>query len=194
MALTAIDVALLPPPSLTQRAIELSAALPAAESQGLVLGPDHLPHITLVQTFIETNDADAVFARIDDIVRGQAPLDLHVFGGAAAARSVWMGIDRTPALVDLHTRLMAAVLPYEHRDGDVTAFFGSDARERDAQWVAHYRTSSSVDAFRPHITLGHGAQPPAIPPSDVRVDRIAACHLGRFWSCRRVLRAWSLVG
>jgi 2'-5' RNA ligase superfamily len=193
MALTAIDVALLPPPPLAQHAIELSASLPHAESQGVLLGPDHLPHVTLVQAFVDADESADVFARIDEILRRQAPLDLHVFGGAAGARSVWIGIDRTPALVDLHTRLMAAVLPYERRDGDASAFFGNDARDRDVHWVAHFRTASSFDAFRPHITLGHAAEPPAIPPCDVRVDSIAACHLGRFCSCRRVLRAWSLA-
>lgn len=193
MAVTAIDVALLPPEPVAQRAIEISAALPRAESRGLLLGRDYLPHITLVQAFVDVADHDALFARIGDVVREQAPLDLHIVGGAAGASSVWMGIERTPALVDLHTRLMAAALPYERPAGDVMAFSGGDARDRDVQWVAHYRTASSFDAFVPHLTLGHAARPPAIPPFDARADRVAACQLGRFCSCRHVLRHWTLT-
>jgi hypothetical protein len=48
----AIDIAILPPADVSARAIALSAALPADESQGLLLGVDRLPHITLTQQFV----------------------------------------------------------------------------------------------------------------------------------------------
>ena len=46
--------------------------------------------------------------------------------------------------------------------------------------------------FRPHITLRHASHPPTIEPFDFTATTVAACHLGRFCSCRRVLRSWTL--
>jgi hypothetical protein len=101
-----------------------------------------------------------------------------------------MSIERTPALVDLHSRMLDAALPFDRERGDASAFVDNDARDRDVQWVTSYRTSSSGDAFQPHITLGHAARSLAIEPFEFEATTIAACHLGRFCSCRRVLREW----
>jgi hypothetical protein len=75
-------------------------------------------------------------------------------------------------------------------DGDAAAFFGKDARERDVLWVREFRRNSSLERFRPHITLGHAARPPAIEPFEFTPTRIAVCHLGRFCTCRRIIRTW----
>ena len=52
-ALVAIDVAILPPRTISDHAFRLSAALPPAESQGLLLNNTNRPHITLTQQFSE---------------------------------------------------------------------------------------------------------------------------------------------
>jgi 2'-5' RNA ligase len=192
MSLIALDIAVLPPDDVTQRAIALSASLPAAESQGLCLGPDYLPHVTLVQAFVDEREIVPLFTQVEDIVPERPPLHLRVSGGRSGASSVWMGIEPALVLVELHQHLLDAVLPFERADGDVSAFFGGDARERDVRWVAQYRETSSGRAFQPHITLGHASHSPVIEPFDFTATRVAACHLGRFCSCRRVLRAWHL--
>lgn len=60
-------------------------------------------------------------------------------------------------------------------------------------WVTGYRLKSSFGAFTPHISLGHGDQPPAIEPLTFTATMVAACHLGRFCSCRTILRSWELA-
>jgi len=192
MPLIALDIAILPPDEVARRATELSASLPRGESQGLLLGPGYLPHITLVQLFADTSETNTLLTQVEDIVRDRSPLHLRVSGGRSGASSVWMGIEPAPVLVELHQHLLDAVLPFEHGDGDASAFFGGDARERDVRWVAQYRETSSGRAFQPHITLGHASHPPVIEPFDFTARRVAACHLGRFCSCRRVLRAFHL--
>jgi 2'-5' RNA ligase len=187
----AIDIAILLPPSVADRAIALSAALPKKESQGLRLGrDDYLPHITLLQQFVGADALSEFLDRIGDVVQRARPIALRVTGGGMGSSSVWMSIERTPALVGLHARVLDAALPFDRERGDVSAFVDSDARDRDVQWVTGYRASSSGDAFQPHITLGHAARPPAIDPFEFEATTIAACHLGRFCSCRRVLREW----
>jgi 2'-5' RNA ligase len=188
----AIDIAILPPAQVSERAIALSAALPPAESQGLLLGPDRLPHITLTQQFVPVDQLDVLLAQVDRVVRGHEPLPLRVTGGGKGNSSVWVSIAHSPTLVSLHERLLEATASIEVEDGDVSAFLGDAAREPDVRWVREFRRESSFVRFTPHITLGHAEEPPDIEPMDFLATRIAVCHLGRFCTCRRVIRAWDL--
>jgi 2'-5' RNA ligase len=192
-SLVALDVAVLPPPDVAEKAIAISAALPAEESEGLRLDGDHLPHITLTQMFARTEELEQVLARVDEVVRDHAPMTLRVAGAGQGTNSVWMEIEKTPPLATLHERLMEALRGLERPDGGTSAFFDEDARLRDVLWVAGYRLKSSFHHYTPHITLGHGARPPAIEPFSFVADRIAVCHLGRFCTCRHVLRSWPLT-
>ena len=106
--------------------------------------------------------------------------------------SAWLAIEKAPALVSLHEQLMESLRGVERPDGGTAAFFGDDARLRDVMWVAGYRLKSSFHHFEPHITLGHAAAPPAVEPFDFQADTVAVCHLGRYCTCRRVLRRWRL--
>lgn len=190
--ITAIDIAILPPADVSLRAIALSTALPAGESQGLMLGGDRLPHITLTQQFVPSTSLDALLDEIDRAVRGHRPLRLRVTGGGRSSNSVWMSIERTPELVALHERLMKATESFETTTGDASAFFGEDARDRDICWVREFRRESSFDRFTPHITLGHASEPPVVEPMDFVATTVAVCHLGRFCTCRRRIGAWDL--
>lgn len=190
--LVALDVAILPPPDVTRQAIAISRSLPQEGSNGLVLDAEHLPHVTLIQQFVREEELDQAFARMDEVLRHQPSLRLRVSGGGGH-RTLWMTIDRTPALVELHERLMEALRGVERPGGTPAAFFGGDARAADILWVAGYRLKSSFGQFTPHVTLGHGNHPPAIEPFTFDASSVAACHLGRFCTCRRVLRQWTLT-
>ena len=188
----ALDVAVLPPPGVTARALELSASLPADEFHGLRLDESHLPHITLTQMFARANELEEVFARVDEVVRGFKPLTLRVTGGGQGTNSVWMEVEKTPALMQLHEQLMEALRGLERPDGGTGAFFDEDARLRDVLWITSYRLKSSFHHYTPHITLGHGSAPPAVEPLAFEADTVAVCHLGKFCTCRQVLRRWTL--
>jgi hypothetical protein len=190
--LLALDIAILPPPDARERAVRLSATLRGSESQGLRLDAEHLPHITLTQQFVRLDELDAVFGRVDEALRGQPPLTIHVTGGGTGASSVWMAVTRTAAISRLHERLMESLRGFERPGGGPAAFFEGDARAGDVVWVAGYRLKSSLSAYTPHITLGHASEPPRVDPLTFEATTVAACHLGRFCSCRRVLRSWEL--
>jgi 2'-5' RNA ligase len=192
-ALVAVDVALLLPPDVREQACALSAALPAAESHGLRLDDDHLPHVTLTQGFVREEELDAAFERIDEALRGVSPLTVHVTGGGRGARAVWMTVERSGALVTLHERLMDALRGFERPGGTTGAFVDGDARVGDIAWVTGYRLTSSLSSFNPHVTLGHASRAPDVAPFTFMANTVAACHLGRFCSCRRVLRSWELI-
>jgi 2'-5' RNA ligase len=188
----AIDIAVLPPGEVSERAIALSAALPASESQGLRLGAECLPHITLTQQFVPVQSIDLLIAQVDDVLRVHAPLQLRVSGGGKGGNSVWLRIEPSALLLRLHEQLMRATEALEVPDGDASAFLGRDARDGDVRWVREFRRESSFDRFTPHITLGHAAEPPHVEAMDFLATTVAVCHLGRFCTCRRVIRAWEL--
>ena len=191
MDLIAIDVALLPPPAVTARAIDISARLPAGED-GFRLDADHHPHVTLTQQFVRVNELEEALSHVDGVLRDQPKLTLSVTGGGQGSSSVWMAIELSPAIADLHQRLMDALRGLERADGGPGAFFDHDARVRDVLWVAGYRLKSSFGSFTPHITLGHGQEPPWIEPFSFEATTAAVCQLGKFCTCRRVLRQWTL--
>ena len=191
----AIDIAILPPADVSARAIALSAALPADQSQGLLLGVDRFAHITLTQQFVPFESLDPLLAQLDRLLRDCEPVPLRVTGGgrgSSGVSSVWMTIERTPALANLHAQLLQAAEPFEVATGDDSAFFGGDARDRDVRWVRAFRRESSFDRFTPHITLGHASEPPTVELMEFVATRIAVCHLGRFCACHKIFRAWDL--
>ena len=190
--LLAIDVALLPTPAVRERAVELSASLPPVESHGLRLDDEHLPHITLTQHFIRAEEREQAFEKIDEVLRGQKPLRLAVTGGGKGSSAVWMAVEKTPQLQQLHERLMEALRGVERAGATPAAFFGGDARMGDVLWVSSYRANASFAGFTPHITLGHAARPPVVERMSFQSSIVAACHLGRFCSCREILRSWTL--
>ncbi len=190
--LIAVDIAILPPPDVRARAIALSAALPSG-SHGLVLDEDHRPHVTLTQAFIRAEELDAALERVDDVLRGRPPLTLSVTGSGKSGHTIWMAIERSADIVALHEQVMDALRGYERPGGTPAAFAGGDARVGDVLWVTGYRLKSSFGAFTPHITLGHGHDAPEVAPFLFVAGTVAACHLGRFCTCRRVFRTWELT-
>lgn len=191
--LVAVDVAILPPPDVAGRAVAWSAALPAEGSQGLRLDQEHLPHITLTQQFVREDELDTAFERIDEVMRNRPAITVRATGGGQSGHTLWIEIERTPEIVGVHEALMEALRGVERPGGTQAAFFGGDARVGDVLWVSGFRLKSSFGQFHPHITLGHGEQPPPIEPFTFEATQVAACHLGRFCTCRRVLRDWSLT-
>jgi 2'-5' RNA ligase len=190
--LLALDVAILPPPHLAGLAIELSAALPASTADRLVLDDTHLPHVTLTQQFVDAGELDLAMTLVDHALTATTPIPLHVSGGGKGGRSVWIAIERTPDLMTLHERLMDALRSVERRGGTAAAFVDGHARQRDVDWVSGFRDHSSFAAFTPHITLGRASRPPRVEPADFDATTVAMCQLGRFCSCRRIIRRWTL--
>ena len=191
--LLAVDVAILPPPPVAQIAIDLSAALPAAESQGLRLSGTHRPHITLTQHFVTAGGVHAIAEVVSGVLSERAPMHITITGPGRGSRSVWMRVEDTTALRDLHRRLMDALRPFEQSGGGPAAFADGNARPGDVTWVSRFRDYSSYARYVPHITLGHASQLPRVEPFSFVADTIALCHLGRFCTCREILRSWTLV-
>ncbi|HVQ12215.1 MAG TPA: 2'-5' RNA ligase family protein, partial [Vicinamibacterales bacterium] len=143
------------------------------------------------QQFVRVEEIDTVLESAGSVLAGLEPLRLTVTGAGRGRSSVWMAVERAPALSEIHRRLMDLLHGFESTDGTQAAFVDG-ARPGDVEWVAGFRRNSSYEAFTPHITLGHAAKVPSVEPVTFDATTIAACHLGRFCACRRILRQWKL--
>jgi 2'-5' RNA ligase len=195
-SIVAIDVAILVPETVGERATALSLALAGDRVDALRLDATHLPHITLAQQFIEAARLDDLRDELDRLLRHEPPLLLHSAGADADHGTVFLAIDPHPDLQRLHEAVMDVLEPFESPSGGGEAFRrdGETIRSQDIDWVRSYRERSAYAHYRPHITVGHGAVPAAVAPADFRADRIAMCELGRYCSCRLVLAGWHLSG
>jgi 2'-5' RNA ligase len=190
--LIALDVAVLLPPDVAARAIAASEALAQEDESGPRLDGEHLPHITLTQQFVREDELDAAYDHIDGVLRELPPPRIVATAASREGHTIWIAVERTPEIIALHEALMEALRGLERPEGTPSAFFDHDARLADVLWVSGFRLKSSFGAFQPHITLGHGHEPPSIEPFAFDATTVAACHLGRHCTCRRVLRRWNL--
>src|SRR5688572_8161713 len=70
----AIDVLLEPDATMVQRAMAANTKLRENYPQGYTLGPQHVPHITLVQRYVREKDLAAVGAAVSKVLTKENPL------------------------------------------------------------------------------------------------------------------------
>ena len=189
----AIDIALLLPDAANERVRAVNKAMLAAKPEGLRFDATHLPHITLAQMFVQRVNLPALIGRIDPILGSAPPLALFVSGVGSGNTTAHLVIEPNPALRKLHEQLMDAVQPFEEAGGGSEAFHsdGEPPRAADIAWVTRFRTNASYGNFHPHITVGAGPPQEFREPFGFTIGRATVCHLGRFCTCRIVLREWT---
>ena len=192
--LIAIDVAFLLPEEAEARALAVNATLWEHGRMGFRFDETNLPHITLVQQFVRRTNLSDVFAVVDSVLEAFSPLTLTVSHVETRGETAQFVIAPHPELQQLHERLMEALAPFDEGDGPAEAFADGDEppRPRDLEWVRNYRACASGAHYFPHITLGKGRVTEPIAPFSFTADRIAVCQLGRFCTCRVILREWRL--
>jgi len=190
----AIDVAILVPDQVAEPARTINRALAAGRTDALRLDSTHLPHITLAQQFVERVRFDELWRALDGLLRHAPALPLRVAGVTFEHGTVQFAIDPAADLLRLHDAVIQALEPFEAPGGGPDAFQadGETIRPRDVAWVRNFRSQASCARFRPHVTLGHADRAPDAVPIDFVAKVAAACHLGRFCTCRTVLRQWRL--
>jgi 2'-5' RNA ligase len=190
----AIDVAILVPEVVGASARDINAVLARGREKPLRLDATHLPHLTLAQQFVERRRLDDLYTELDRVLRHEPVLRLRVSGIAVEDGTVMFTVDCVPDLQRVHELVMETLQPFEAPEGASDAFArnGETIRPGDIDWVRSYRERSAYTHYRPHVTLGHGPVPPAAAPIEFCGETVAVCHLGRFCTCRAILRAWTL--
>lgn len=183
----AIDVALLPPEEVIAKAKKVNGQLWEQTRKGFRFDETHLPHITLVQMFVNESDLPAVQETIDLLIPKLpspivtvAHINLY-YGEPPLIISGW-DIENDPALPRLHSSLLSALEAFSTAGSDRSYLLdsGETVREGVLEYTRTFRDQHSMDKYVPHITLGVGTTPEINKPFSFTITRLAVCQLGNF--------------
>jgi 2'-5' RNA ligase len=159
----AIDILIEPDVTMTERAKSVNARLRQNYPDGFGLDESHVPHVTLAQRFVRSGDIDALAAELAKaLVSGPAlPMDLIATGYdvtryVATAVVVCM-VERSPALLELASKVTDVVRPYAVTGGTADSFFrmpGEPIRPETIRYVEEFVPARTGERYEPHVTLG----------------------------------------
>jgi hypothetical protein len=164
VAVTAIDVLLLPDETMLHHANAVNADHLKVYPQGFALDATHKPHITMVQRFVRTADLDKVYAAVNKVIASAnvTGMELEAFkyyyiptGDTGVSGIV---ARPTPALLKLQQDVIAAVAPFTVQTGNSSAFFTTpDDPIIDPaliDYVSTFVPKASGEHFNPHVSTG----------------------------------------
>ncbi len=199
MAMIAIDVVLLPPKRVMDKAIALNRLLQRTTPGEIRLSskPDKthgLAHLSVAMGCIESKQLPRIRKQLSQIAKQFDPLQLSVTGIKIEKRRngqqiPYFTIKRTRLLQALHETLMRSLPRSSCASISSRNFYAKNANPLSVRWVKNYARKASFSRFNPHITLGIGRfhrQPFRFPIHFV-ASRLAVCHLGDYCTCRKVL-------
>ncbi len=206
-SLTAIDVLLLPDPTMVDQAKAANARLRESYPQGFALDAMHHPHITLLQRYVRTKDLDAVYAAVGKVLNRERPAGWELeatgyyylnFNNMGLAGIV---IQPTPQLLRLQQAIIEAVAPYTEPNGTAAAYVTTpehpDVNAPTLQYVNTFIPERNGKNYNPHVTVGVGhldfVQKMKAAPFDdfkFKVAGAAVFHLGNDGTAQKQLWIW----
>lgn len=203
--LIAIDILLQPDQTMVAKANAVNAELRGNLPSGYTLDATHAPHVTMLQRFVRVRDFDAVTAAVAKVMNAEHPTQLQLeakgceyvmWGGVAVTVFV---VARTPALMRLHEKVIAAVEPFSVSGGTAAAFVGTGINADTIAWVEDFIPKSSGPNYIPHVTLGVAKEDFAKQLKAEPFDSftfmpigVAIYHLGNFGTAAKKL--WQYQG
>ncbi len=197
----AVDIALLPSGRAFEVAAKLNRELRQSSREGFSFDSTHLPHITLLQQLTDGAKAEELWGRVGHIAKGFQPLRLRVAGLRSQpiddGRLTLHGlvVESDAELKRLRESLVEAGAVARTDDGTAEAFVldpGETLLRTTIDWTKNFATKIIGEHFRPHLTVGIGVSAATVDPFEFTVDTIAACQMGNYYTCRKILRQWKL--
>jgi 2'-5' RNA ligase len=162
--ITAIDVLLNPDEVLVGRAQTVNVKLRADNPDCFAFDTHHIPHITVLQSYVRTTDLDKVFVAVDSLVKADQPTDwkLKATGFFSVPYNgqelMWISVEPTQQLLDFQKKLIAALAPYKVDSGDSSAFVpredGQPIIQPTINFVSDFVDKYTGKNFNPHVTVG----------------------------------------
>ncbi|MFH0853542.1 MAG: 2'-5' RNA ligase family protein [bacterium] len=196
----AIDIALIPPQNIIDLAKQYNLSINSQNPDGIMLDETHLPHVTLVQLFIDTNKLTLLNQAIENTLKDFKPISLKINNidslmlsdGKEASYFLFENIAQIQAM---HETLMEVSKPFAV-NGDGKSFVsdpGEQILSSSVDWATNFREKASGPNFEAHITLGIGYKPNLEKEVEFIIDRLTVCHLGNFNTCRKILKEWRFI-
>lgn len=190
----AIDVVILLPTEVMYRCIDLNQEL-KSRSKIILDANSCYPHISLAMGVVKKNDLPNIYNKLEIISSHLASLTLTVTKlycrGYAGLK-----IEKTAQLQSLHERIMddlSELMSYELNSNMLAHPSRFDVITRS--YVKNFRNKHAFIHYSPHITLGFGyalfgKKFMTPPPTSFTGSKIAICHLGRYCTCREILKSF----
>jgi len=184
MAKIAIDIALLPPEEIMDKAIEINRSF---ESDPIRLNKKNcLPHISLFMGVVDEEELGRVSEIVERVASGFSALDLEI--SKLGNERCWFDIKKSSELQKLHERVMADLDPYLTKSATSTMFISSsEISESTFFWVNNFKDKLSFENYYPHITLGKTKIAKKVVDIKFQASKVAICHMGNNGTCRKVL-------
>jgi hypothetical protein len=192
----AVDIVLLPNPSMVDFCIRLNRSLAADDI--ILHRRDFVPHISLCMGVVKKDCLDSlcdmVIAVSREFHRFSLTADSIHIGGLPDGRVVsGLQVAKTPDLQALHEKIMWSSQMFLSRDAAFDMLYPESAHNQfTLDWIRNFVRNSSFEKFNPHITIGIGGLPKADLPRKFNAGIIAVCHLGDYCSCRKILFQYRL--
>jgi glycosyltransferase domain-containing protein len=198
----AVDVVLLPPDEIMDKAIEVNQALPKIFEfdKKIVLNKQNcLPHISLAMGCINKEDIPEIDTVLKDIAKKFSPITLTI--PDIRAGTIQTGekvsrfkIEKTTDLQSMHETVMNRLSQYFTFDVSLDMIYAlpnQQVEEVTTYWIKNYPKESSFERFCPHITIGIGEVEGETCgmnfPIKFNAPKLALCHLGNYCTCREIL-------
>lgn len=178
--LIALDVTVLPGKAVREQALQANRTLRDAYPDGFALGDDYVPHVSVLQLFVDREVLDLVEATVQDAVnesgvtstsltltskdfsQGQAIPDSE-----PALFAPKLDLEPNESLLNLQQTLITSLQPFMSSTGTESAFRVTAADRRNAervglpvilpvgiQLVEEYLSAETGSNYAPHITVG----------------------------------------
>ncbi|MDP3742635.1 MAG: 2'-5' RNA ligase family protein [Candidatus Micrarchaeota archaeon] len=194
MTKVAVDVALIPPEWVMDKAIEINKRMVEEYNGVLKLGKaDFLPHLTLAMGVMDETDLENVAVKLAEITKHFNPLELRVTGirNDEVHNCALFEIAKTPQLQKLHLEIMASLAPFFSYEVSNDYIYGGDATQSSLNYCADFTKCYSFENYHPHITLGKG-KGGEVGSFEFTASDLAIYHMGRNNTCRKVLHSVEL--
>lgn len=158
----AIDVLLTLPEGIYSQAIHLNQLMLNDYPESITLDENHIPHITLLQCFVEERDIPKIgeslqglFGLIENETLTAQEL---VYSKDSAESFAMIRIDTSPLLLSIHQKIIERLNPFIIKNGTAQSFVqnpdGTPINEFTLAYVPRFVDSYSHENFDPHISLG----------------------------------------
>ena len=183
MAKIAIDVVLLPPKNIMDKAIEINKKF--ADDPIELNKENCLPHISLCMGVLEEENLPKIEEIINEISKQFSKLFLTI--DKISSKHVCFEIKNNETLQKLHEEIMTKLSSYLSYDATTDmCFFPPPVIEKTLTWINNYR-NTSFEKFYPHITLGISKVKDKELNIEFIASKLAVCHLGNYCTCRKVI-------
>lgn len=158
----AIDVLLTPSEKMRVQALHLNSLIKQNNPETIRLDENHIPHITLLQCFINEEDLPKVKEALMGLYRTIQNDSLRAeslsYSKDSEESFAMIAIEKSGPLQKLHEEIIELIKPYIVKKGSQESFVknsdGSPISESTITYIPDFVEKYSYENYSPHISLG----------------------------------------